>query len=46
MSGITSLLAQVRNQLLLPSLFAPIESIPLFGHSVQAGFPSPTDDYV
>lgn len=29
-----------------PSLIAPIESIPLFGHTVPAGFPSPADDYV
>jgi DNA polymerase V len=29
-----------------PSLLAPIQSIPLYGHSIPAGFPSPADDYV
>ncbi len=29
-----------------PSQLAPVESIPLFGHTVPAGFPSPADDYV
>ena len=29
-----------------PTQLAPIERIPLFGHSVPAGFPSPADDYV
>ena len=30
----------------LPSLLAPVQSIPLFGHTVPAGFPSPADDYI
>jgi SOS-response transcriptional repressor LexA len=30
----------------LPNLLAPIQRIPLFGHKVPAGFPSPADDYV
>jgi DNA polymerase V len=30
----------------LPSLLAPVQRIPLFGHKVPAGFPSPADDYV
>ena len=30
----------------LPSLLAPVQRIPLFGHTVPAGFPSPADDYV
>jgi DNA polymerase V len=29
-----------------PSLLAPIQAIPLYGYTVQAGFPSPADDYV
>lgn len=29
-----------------PSLSTPIQHIPLFGYAVQAGFPSPADDYV
>ena len=29
-----------------PSLLAPIQSIPLYGHCIPAGFPSPADDYV
>jgi DNA polymerase V len=29
-----------------PRSLAPVESIPLFGHTVPAGFPSPADDYV
>ena len=32
--------------LLKPSLIAPIQLTPLFGHTVPAGFPSPADDYV
>lgn len=35
-----------RLQAWLPSLLAPVLRIPLFGHSVPAGFPSPADDYV
>jgi DNA polymerase V len=35
-----------QQQVWQPSLLAPIESIPLFGHAVPAGFPSPADDYV
>jgi DNA polymerase V len=31
---------------LLPAHISPIESIPLYGHTVPAGFPSPADDYV
>jgi DNA polymerase V len=30
----------------LPSLLAPMQHLPLFGHTVPAGFPSPADDYV
>ena len=30
----------------LPSLIAPVQPIPLCGHTLQAGFPSPADDYV
>jgi DNA polymerase V len=30
----------------LPSLLTPVQRIPLFGHTVPAGFPSPADDYV
>jgi DNA polymerase V len=30
----------------LPSLLVPVQRIPLFGHTVPAGFPSPADDYV
>lgn len=29
-----------------PSRIAPIQAIPLYGHTVPAGFPSPADDYV
>lgn len=29
-----------------PSLLAPEQVTPLYGHSVPAGFPSPADDYV
>jgi len=29
-----------------PSQIAPIQVIPLYGHAVPAGFPSPADDYV
>jgi len=29
-----------------PSQIAPIQAIPLYGHVVPAGFPSPADDYV
>lgn len=35
-----------RLQTWLPSLLPPVLRIPLFGHSVPAGFPSPADDYV
>jgi DNA polymerase V len=35
-----------QQQVWQPSLSAPVESIPLFGHTVPAGFPSPADDYV
>lgn len=35
-----------RLQTWLPSLLSPVLRIPLFGHSVPAGFPSPADDYV
>ena len=34
------------NESWLPSLLAPIQRLPLFGHTVPAGFPSPADDYV
>lgn len=34
------------NQVSVPSLFPPVERIPLFGHTIPAGFPSPADDYV
>jgi len=37
---------QQQTFLLQPSLLAPIQNIPLYGHSVPAGFPSPADDYV
>ena len=30
----------------LPPLLAPVQRLPLFGHTVPAGFPSPADDYV
>lgn len=29
-----------------PSPAAPVASLPLFGHKVVAGFPSPADDYI
>lgn len=29
-----------------PNLQPPVVAIPLFGHAVAAGFPSPADDYV
>ena len=32
--------------ILLPSLLAPVQTIPLYGHKISAGFPSPADDYV
>jgi len=35
-----------RTTLWQPSQLAPIQSIPLYGHSIPAGFPSPADDYV
>lgn len=30
----------------LPSLLAPVQCIPLSGHAVPAGFPSPAENYV
>ena len=30
----------------LPPLLVPVQRLPLFGHTVPAGFPSPADDYV
>lgn len=35
-----------RSSILYPCPQAPIQPIPLFGHAVPAGFPSPADDYV
>lgn len=32
--------------ILQPCLIAPVLPIPLYGHKVPAGFPSPADDYV
>ena len=29
-----------------PSLLSPAQVIPLYGHSISAGFPSPADDFV
>jgi DNA polymerase V len=34
------------NQMMQPSLQAPVGQTPLFGHKVSAGFPSPADDYI
>jgi DNA polymerase V len=36
----------LRHEMWLPSLLAPVQSDPLFGHKVPVGFPSPADDYV
>lgn len=35
-----------RLQTWLPSLLPPALRLPLFGHAIPAGFPSPADDYV
>lgn len=31
---------------MLPKQLAPIEPLPMLGHRISAGFPSPADDYV
>lgn len=35
-----------QNSIRLPAMGKPPISLPLFGHKVPAGFPSPADDYV
>ena len=35
-----------RHQIWLPVLHSRIQPLPLFGHKISAGFPSPADDYV
>lgn len=35
-----------QNSIQLPAMGKPPISLPLFGHKVPAGFPSPADDYV
>lgn len=45
---VESLLAASENPagVLSPHLQAPVLRLPMFGHKVRAGFPSPADDYV
>ena len=35
-----------RHRFWLPAFHSPIQLLPLYGHKVSAGFPSPADDYV
>lgn len=35
-----------RKDIWRPSLLAPVVLLPLYGHKISAGFPSPADDYV
>jgi len=37
---------EMAEQILLPCKMAPIQLIPMYGHSISAGFPSPADDYI
>lgn len=37
---------KLAGQMMLPLAEPPAQRIPLYGHSVSAGFPSPADDYI
>ena len=45
--NVTSLPSHIeQHRTWLPNLHARIQYLPLYGHKVSAGFPSPADDYV
>ncbi len=42
----SSLEPHCHHEIWFPNLLTPVQQIPLYGHKVSAGFPSPADDYV
>jgi len=37
---------EIAGQILLPCKLAPLQLVPIYSHSISAGFPSPADDYI